>query len=428
MPTPKYSEELERSIIAVLLTTPEKIVTTKGTFGVDDFYFAKYQTIYKVCLFLSDGGFAVDIITVTDVLEKKNKLNEIGGRNELVSLTSGYYSSANLDTYIAQLRSYSKLRREYDLCQRLGQAIQDENAAEISSLKATLLTMESEYLSAKPKQIMDFMPEYEAMYADRDQGIMSTFLPSLNYMLQGFKPGELITLTGLSGAGKSILSLQFAFEAAKADKKVLYFNLEMSLAQFMPRVLTVFCNVDNDGLRYKNLPIEDVQRRAVLLEDFPLKVVFEPVTTDEIYAAAQYEKATNGLDFIIVDYFSLLRDNVGRSELEHDKELIIRLKNIAKRLNVPVFTPLALSKVAAASTKKGRDPSAEDQLGSIMQVFTVDVALSLQRNREELSGRLFVTKNRTGNTGSVDILFDKQRLIFTEVTQNYEPPPQNYQD
>jgi len=416
-----YNEEIEKNILSLFLKDNKLFKIHAGSLKEKDFYSRRHQLIFRGIQLLVEQDYQVDIIIIGNLFESKGKLEEIGGRSNLVSLVGLLPPASHLKSYIKELKKFSKLRKEEELNLKLAQAIDSQNQEQIISLKEQLINVEKDYLEVKPQVLTAWMKDFERNYNDPDEGIPTPF-PSLNRSINGFQKGELISLTGMSGTGKSILALQFAIEAVKKNFKTLFFSLEMSANQMIPRFLSIVMGIDIHDIKFKKLDYEaQIKDNLFELDKFPIKFAFEMLTTNQIYSISYLEKLSKGLDFIIVDYFSLLQDSGFKSEIEKEKEVIGRLKNLAKKLEVVVFVPTALSKEVAKRKKGGA--TAEDVIGSIHQTYTVDIAIALERKRTSSDGKISITKNRSGDYCSFPVFFDQRYLTFGEVDQHHDEPP-----
>lgn len=77
---------IERKFLGNILNNPETILPLMAFLRSEDFYYKEHQTIYEAVLHLISQGEPFDFITVADELEKRNKLDEIGGTQYIDSL------------------------------------------------------------------------------------------------------------------------------------------------------------------------------------------------------------------------------------------------------------------------------------------------------------------------------------------------------
>ena len=417
---PKHDLNIEKAVLGLFIREDVLLSANKGVIKKEDFYDQRHQSIFQAGLGLLDKGYHPDLLALANLLDKANMLEMVGGRSYLTEVASDLNCSASkLESHIKILKDLSRARKEKHLAQLLVQAIEEEDEDKVRKTKTSLSNLDSDFLISRPQTASELMPDIQERFNNQKSGILSPF-PALNKHIGGFGEGELSTLSGNSGAGKSILCLQIALEACKQGKRVLYWNLEMSPAQFMPRLIMQHLGITS--FQWKNKSFnwhEAIDEKLYLLEELPIKFMFDITSTNMIYATAYLEKIKHGLDFLIIDYFGMLNDQFKGSEVEKDKYLILKLKEIAKKLNIPVFTPLAVSKQAVRSKDA---PQAEDQLGGIMQVYTADMMFAISRKKDSPEGCIYITKNRTGDRGFVNVLLDSEHLKFHEEVKNIEVP------
>ena len=71
------------------------------------FYDLKYAAVYEAVLELSEKGIAVDILSLTTVLEQSKRLEAIGGQDFLIDVQSSIASTANIESWCSSLRDYA---------------------------------------------------------------------------------------------------------------------------------------------------------------------------------------------------------------------------------------------------------------------------------------------------------------------------------
>ena len=76
----------EQTILGAMLVEPLAIVDATMLLKADDFSLDSHRKIYEVMLHLSEVGYNVDIVTVSEDLKKRKELDSIGGMPYLFSL------------------------------------------------------------------------------------------------------------------------------------------------------------------------------------------------------------------------------------------------------------------------------------------------------------------------------------------------------
>jgi replicative DNA helicase len=92
---PPQAIEAEKSLLGCLLIDKEAILKVADFLTPEDFYRGIHQTIYNVCVELFQKGEPIDILTVSNRLEEKKLLEEIGGRTYLTELINSASTPSN---------------------------------------------------------------------------------------------------------------------------------------------------------------------------------------------------------------------------------------------------------------------------------------------------------------------------------------------
>src|SRR5260370_35025763 len=75
--------EAEAGVLGSLLIDPEAVVQVAEFLRPDDFYRDAHRTIFQAVLELYESGEPADLITLTDELQRRGKLEDIGGVRHL---------------------------------------------------------------------------------------------------------------------------------------------------------------------------------------------------------------------------------------------------------------------------------------------------------------------------------------------------------
>jgi replicative DNA helicase len=118
------------------------------------------------------------------------------------------------------------------------------------------------------------------------------------------------------------------------------------------------------------------------------------------------------IDILYVDYLTLITPE-NRTAPRHEQvaEMSRDFKALARELNIPVVVCSQLRRES-----EGRLPQISDlrESGSIEQ--DADVILLLHKEDDRVN--VFVAKNRNGQQGSVEFIFNPNYTVFTEVAHD----------
>ena len=95
--------DAEQSVLGAMFLS--KYALEKGLESLDKnvFYLNAHNKIFEVLEELSERQVPIDILAVTEELEKKQYLNAIGGVEYLTEIINGVPSANNIDQYIKML-------------------------------------------------------------------------------------------------------------------------------------------------------------------------------------------------------------------------------------------------------------------------------------------------------------------------------------
>src|SRR5690242_9082787 len=103
--------EAEAGVLGSLLIDPEAVVQVADFLRSEDFYREAHRTIFQAVLDLYETGGPADLITLTDELARRGKLDEIGGASYVSSLANQVPTSRNVKRYAQIVERTAVLRR-----------------------------------------------------------------------------------------------------------------------------------------------------------------------------------------------------------------------------------------------------------------------------------------------------------------------------
>ena len=248
----------------------------------------------------------------------------------------------------------------------------------------------------------------------------------LDTVTSGLNKSDLILIAARPGMGKTSFALNIATNVARrGDKQVAVFSLEMSREQLATRMLSTEALVDSNKLRSGFLTSEDWVRlagSAGVLSGLPM--YFDDtasITAQQIKAKLRRMK---NVGLVVIDYLQLMG-----STLRTDNRVLVisditrQLKIMAKELDIPVILLSQLSR--GPESRNDKRPMLSDlrESGSIEQ--DADIVLFLYRdayyNKESQTPNLsecIVAKNRHGETGTIQLVWDGQFTRFSNPDRN----------
>ena len=444
---PPQNIEAEQCLLSCLLLDKNAIVKVVDTLSEKDFYKDAHRLIYEVSKELFSRQEPIDILTLSDRLEAKNKLTQIGGRTYLAQLSNFVATASNVENYAKIIQHKATLRRLQQAASEISalsfneeddvDMILDETEQKIFQISQNYSKNAFVSINALLTDAFERIDELHKQ-SGKLRGLPSGFA-DLDKLLAGFQKSDLIILAARPSVGKTSLALDFARHVAVKSREVVgLFSLEMSKEQLVDRMLCAQAGVSLWKMRTGNLSDREdnndfsrIGEAMGQLSETPIYIDDSSATTImDIRAKARRLKMDKGLGLIIIDYLQLMegRGKYGDNRVQEVSEISRGLKGIARELNVPVIALSQLSR--AVEQEKPAIPKLSHlrESGSIEQ--DADVVMFVYRKaadrsyeyeslteEDKHSARIYIAKHRNGPTGSVDLVFDQNTVSFKNLSK-----------
>ena len=425
--------EVERAVLGALMNDRDAYAVVCDILSPESFYEQRNQLIYSAIRDLSIAEKPVDVLTVTDELERQGSLDKVGGAIYIADLSNKVASSANIE-YHARIIAHKFLARQlisfasdietkaFDGSMDIDDLMQD---AEGSLFELSRRNMKKDYTQIDPV-ISNAVEVIQKAAANKD-GLtgVPTGYHKLDNITSGWQASDLVIIAGRPAMGKTSFALSMAKNIA-ADYKVpmAFFSLEMSNVQLVNRLISNCCEIQGSKILNGQLKPDEWERLDKRLNNLigsPLYVDDTPgLSVFELRTKARRLVRDHGVKIIMIDYLQLMNANGMRfSSRQEEVSTISRsLKQIAKELDIPILALSQLNRgVESREGLEGKRPQLSDlrESGAIEQ--DADMVLFVHRpeyyhiyqdeNGRDLHGmaQIIIAKHRKGATGDVLLNF-----------------------
>src|SRR5512146_2076434 len=110
-PSIPHSREAEEAVVGAVLINPEVYYDVAQFLSADDFYIHRHKWIWEAFTSLHEQRIPVDLLTVSDELDRRGQLSEIGGPAYLTSLINQVPMSLHAEAYGRIVESHSIRRK-----------------------------------------------------------------------------------------------------------------------------------------------------------------------------------------------------------------------------------------------------------------------------------------------------------------------------
>ncbi len=434
-----HSIEAEQSVIGAVISDPSILPIVIEQVKAEYFYSEQHKAIYSIIVRMFSTGAPVDIITVLNEAERLHIFETAAeGRRYLSEIGETLPSTSNIE-------SYCKIVADKYFIRSLGYAartiLEDIQSGEHDAQLLLAAAEQKIYDIRQGRDVRGLIPISEAIAEAYDRlGKISgpdkekyvgarTGFTLLDSITSGLNKSDLIILAARPGMGKTSFAMNIATNVARhAEKDVVVFSLEMSKEQLATRILSTEALVDSNSLRNGRISGDDWVKLATSAGYLStLSLYIDDTSGMTVQQMKAKLRRVKNLGLVIIDYLQLM-ESTSRSDnrVVIISEITRQLKIMAKELNVPIILLSQLSRGPESRTDKRPMLSDLRESGSIEQ--DADIVLFLYRdgyyNKESPNQNIsecLIAKNRHGETGTVNLIWDGQYTRFSN--PEYNAPP-----
>jgi replicative DNA helicase len=429
---PPHDLSAEEALLGAVLIDGTQIQYVAPVVKPSDFYHEDYGTIYQSFMDLAGTQTLIDEVTVCDQLSRMGKLEKIGNRSYLIHLKTVCPSPLDSVFYAEIIKRLSVARQLIvvgEQIKKIGFSNPADSAQALNECDERLLSIRKGGISSP---ILSPRDRAEGLYnrynelANKEMTMaLHTGIMDLDRFLGGgFYNGDVIVIGARAGGGKTTLISAIAQKIAQ-DKNVLICSAEMNSDSLSDREVAQYAGVSTNRIR---LGAYDEELHAKILgavgKILASKVfIYDdmPMTTDKILQAALSMQLRHGLALVVIDYLGMLDDEYGRNSYEKVGYMSRKIKQIARKLDVPVVLAVQLNReLEKRDDKRPRLFDLRDS-GAIEQ--DADVVLFLYResynrilapNEPDIT-EIIVAKQRQGEANKV------VKVLYDKIGQNFRP-------
>lgn len=445
-----YDLDMERAILSSILQNNDTLGEIFDTIKAKDFYLKGHSQIYEAmveCL-NSDDPVAVPFL--------KNKLGDKYDEALMIDII-GTNSLIDIRRYASELKEKSIKRSLVKIAHDIPSKVNEDKASrdmvdELSQEFYSLIEGGGTGTIKEGKDIILKVVEHiktQIELGEQDIVGLDTGFKKLNEMIKGFKNGDLIIVAARPGMGKTTLCLNFMSQVLKSGSGVVFFSLEMPAEQIMMRILSSKTSIPLQDIMTGKIDDEAMARLSDACGEFSEYKLFVHdsgyVNIHQVRTQMRKLKAMHPeISLCVIDYIGLMMSTNNFADRHIQIAEISRgLKLLARELDMPIIALSQLNRSLESRANKRPMLSDLRESGAIEQ--DADIILFVYRdefyleqeekekekrasaegkeyksthvfNKLQEKAEIIVGKNRNGETGSVDVLFQKQHSRFEDIT------------
>jgi len=430
--SPPFDSEIERAVVGNLMVdqTVQDLIIPQ--LNEKYFYSDVTMEIAHTIMTLYKEGKKIDLLTV-----KHNcKVDPV----ELCQIQGEGAPAINIQENVAILKDLYTQRYASVISGKLLRASEARDTDKISDIIDEAQTEINNTYSGAGESVSfsDLIDSSISKVLERKKDFMAGRIPGiktgfaeLDNLLHGWQDSDLIVIAARPGMGKTSLGLHHAKAAARQDKQVRIYSLEMDSTKLTDRILLSECgfshykymngNLNEDELAQIRRAGDRLRNLGIWIDDKPARSI------QSIHSNAKYWHKEGLCDMVIIDYLQLaeLTDDHARLTLnERTSRISRRAKAIAKDLKVPVLLMSQLNRdvekrsgIKTPTLADLRDSGAIEQDADIVMFIYRPVlyndderalaASEYQLDNPDTTGLYLINKNRNGPTGHIRFRFNE---------------------
>jgi replicative DNA helicase len=435
--------DIEEVVLGSIMLEGNMIDTVMADFNPGIFFKESNILIAQAICELYVDSEKIDIITITQQLRKKGKLDVVGGAYYISTLTNRVAGTANLEYHIRLLQQTALKRKIIELCS-LGVRQAFDETEDVFDVYHNLMND----LDNALKQMMHYETKdvgtihrelikegREIALKGSKSGVPSGLL-NVDNLTNGWQKTDMIIIAGRPGMGKTASVVSIVMHPAIIKQiPIGIFSLEMSSKQLVSRMQSFLSEVENSKIIKKQYSVSEldiIEGKSNDLNTAPIFIDDTPnISLLELKAKARRLVKENNVELLIIDYLQLMRSGmIGLGREQEIAEISRGIKGLAKELDIPIIALSQLSRGVESRTDKKPMLSDLRESGQIEQ--DADMVIFCYRpeyydiQEYEIGGEVFnteglfmwlVAKHRNGELGEIPLSFIKEQVKVT----NYNP-------
>lgn len=424
---PPHSVEAEQAVLGGLMLDGSAWDAVADVLNSGDFYRADHRLIFDAAGAVSERGEPIDVVTLSEHLQRNAQLDQAGGLAYLGTLARDTPSAANIRAYATIVRERALLRRLIEVGSQItGDAFNSDGrtARELVD-DAERRVFEIAEAGARGRGgfvkvgsiLSSVVDRIDHLYRNPDElrGVPTGYT-QLDHLTGGLQRGDLIIIAGRPSMGKTTLAVNIAENAALGHGiACAVFSMEMSAEQVTLRMISSLGRINQSSLRTGRLSEEDWPRIDTAMTQLAQAPVFidetPSLTPTDLRARARRLKREHKLGLIVVDYLQLMHvPGTRENRATEISEISRSLKALARELDVPVIALSQLNRSVEQRVEKRPVMSDLRESGALEQDSDVILMIYREEVYEPDTPRkgiadVIIAKQRNGPTGEVQLTF-----------------------
>ena len=438
-----HSIDLEKSVLASLMTLEESFDRISDIISSQDFYAKRHQLIFDAIRHLSNANEPYDVVMVVDWLESQKFLDKVGGMAYVSEILSQSPATLfNLTAYAQRVREFSTLRQIIKAGNDMLETAYDPKGCSVREL---LDRAESEIFAINEQHnrgsthkgptrldgVLANVVETVQELKSRPDGLIGLQTPfeELNNKTQGLQEGDLIIVAARPSMGKTTFAMNLVEGILDhTDLPVVVFSMEMPSESITMRLLSSCGGIHQGHLRSGQMDEQEWQNLiSTVLRLEEKKLYIDDSTAlppSEVRSRCRrIAKDHDGkLGMVMVDYLQLMKvPGLDGNRVAEISEISRSLKALAREMKCPVVALSQLNRSLENRPNKRpimsdlRESGAIEQDADLIMFIYRDEVYNEKSDQKGIA-EVIIGKQRNGPIGTIRLGFQGHFTRFVNLT------------
>lgn len=407
--------EAEASVLgAILLSDALLPRIIERRLSPEDFYREKHSIVFRAMLSLHDDGEPVDHLTLTERLAESGELDLVGGKSGVAVLAADVPAAGNAMHYVDIVKEMSALRALMEVSYEI-QAGVEERSADARGLLDRAERAIVGLSKADDSVHFDWEGERERLTKeiwDPPADVFGFEFPfaKIQGAIGGLPRQSMSVIGAWPKHGKSHLLDMTLTHVAEQGYRAILWDLEMKVDHRVGRFLQRDTGIDGRRL---DLTRDEKAAKVAALE--AMKVEVRPVPRGTPVEEVARDIRLSGCDIAGVDHLHKFshRDEADMAHISGE------LVSAAMAADCHVIVAAQLNRRRIVGAARPTPTLGDLRYSAMIEADASSVIFVHREESDEMGligdeGMLYVAANRFGETESMNVVFDGDRVMFRQ--------------
>jgi len=414
------SEEIERAVLGAALDSAEALHEVVFTVQKKDFYRIENQNLFEFYQRAVEAREPLDLLSLATSLLNPDRT--LYNTKFLTQLFAEAPSREFLRYHLKRLSDYSVARLIAKATSKATRELTSNQEVNLVAILDTVSELHNVTVSAQEKRakalsdasFKELLEEQQLALENKKPSPLLTGFDEIDEQTGGIPKRSYWVVGATSGVGKTIFTLNIAYNLLNQGKKVAFLSNDMDSKKILCRLASLNSKVPLPNILSQKDPKANIQAFLDLQEKLGDKLqIFDEIDSlDKLKSTITRLILTEEPDLIVYDYIQNIDSSDSKPESQYQNISLCSkyLSSVSKIYKVPVVVVAQLNR-QAENLKEGEKPHVSQIFGSAQMQKDADVVILLHRDKFSTMSSVApvsyqIAKNRNGSYFESELIFN----------------------